>query len=312
MLNLKIMKMKITVKKKALYDELYSSVISDLKFKRLMVEFIFGILLAISLSTWMFYSSLNIHLLLNYSPIFLLITTFFVLWLSGKTISSITEKNIQKNLIKLLNDEEKIVEARIENIEKDIVLLNKEIVSAENKKKLLAEIKKDLFDHSSLRIVHSQKIFSILILTVILLSACHSEPENKNLSNDDAFSLEVQKKFMAVKVLKVHHDNAVDAFGNPILENQWYVVSNVTKSFFLISWTSRMGSFDFDQRHHVFFPELELNFERTRMAATNIQCLGAAVEVDVLLLGPNKRLVLLNSMELDGRIKVAICYNCSN
>lgn len=144
-----------------------------------------------------------------------------------------------------------------------------------------------------------------LFLIGIVLSACNSAPENEVSNEKYELQDELQKKFMAVRVIKVYSKNAIDAFGNQILEDRWYGVSNRTKSFFPISWVHPMGSFNFDSRHDLFYPDLKTQLEKTRVIAFNSLCTGTPVDVEVLLLG-SKNLIFLNSMESSGEIKVRI------
>lgn len=149
------------------------------------------------------------------------------------------------------------------------------------------------------------KNFLCFLMIGIILSACNSVPEHKVSNEKYVFQDEIQKKFMAVKVIKIHSKKAIDAFGDPIMEGKWYGVVNSTKSFFPISWVHSMGSFNFDSRHETFYPDLTIQLEKVRMLAPNATSAGAPVDVEVLLLGP-KNLIFLNSMEPDGDIKVKI------
>lgn len=150
-----------------------------------------------------------------------------------------------------------------------------------------------------------KKLFYLFFAIGIVLSACNSMPENEVSNEKYELQDELQKKFMAVKVIKVYSKNAIDGFGNPILEDRWYGISNRTKSFFPISWAYSMGSFDFDSRHDLFYPDLKIHLEKTRVVAFNSLSTGTPVDVEILLLG-SKNLIFLNSMESSGEIKVRI------
>jgi hypothetical protein len=139
-----------------------------------------------------------------------------------------------------------------------------------------------------------------------LLFSCDSA--KKDVYSDQEYSLrgEAQKRFMAIKVVELIDDYAVDAFGSPIQEGQWYGVVNATKNFFLISWTDGHRSFNFDTRYETFYPDLKIKKDKAIIFAANTaSCLGSAVDVDVLLLGP-KELIFMNSMDPSGRIEVRI------
>lgn len=153
-----------------------------------------------------------------------------------------------------------------------------------------------------------KKIIYFFFLASVLLFACNRSTESVSLDAQYELEDETQKHAMAVKVVRKRGKTAIDAFGNPIMEGRWYGVVNSTKAFFPISWAHSMGSFNFDSRHEVFYPHLIIKLEKARILASNALhgAGGSPVDVEILLLGPNKKIIFLNEMEISGEIKVKI------
>lgn len=144
-----------------------------------------------------------------------------------------------------------------------------------------------------------------IFITLFLMSACTQDKAPAEKA-DFSRKAEIEKDVMAVQIIEVVDHKAIDAFGRPLIEGQWYAIVNANKNAFPISWTANGASFNFDDdRAALFFPRIKMEKELARISVTSGECFGAAVDVDMLLLG-NHHLILLNGMESDGNIKATI------
>jgi len=121
--------------------ELYNKAKSDLKTKRLIVELIAGIPVAVVLCSWMFYSKLEIFFVLNYSPLFALVLLWLYLGWNQKTFTKIAQSKIEKRFGELLISTEKECISFIEDREADIQLAEEDIKLCQHELELLKEIK---------------------------------------------------------------------------------------------------------------------------------------------------------------------------
>ncbi|NCN22454.1 hypothetical protein GW758_04275 [Candidatus Falkowbacteria bacterium] len=121
--------------------ELYNKAKADLKTKRLIVELIAGIPIAVMLSAWMFYSKLEIFFVLNYFPLFVLIFLWLYLGWNQKTFTKISQSKIEKRVGELLISTEKELTDFIEDREADIELAEEDIWLCKHELELLKEIK---------------------------------------------------------------------------------------------------------------------------------------------------------------------------
>lgn len=152
-----------------------------------------------------------------------------------------------------------------------------------------------------------KKVFFFIFLTGIFLFSCNYKNLDNNLDfSDDYFKnynnvyiqSELQKKFMAVKVLEICSENAIDVFGNPLIEGNWYGVCNLNHSFFPIIWKDEKCSFIFTNLTYSYFYDELITKERTLISASNGMTLGVPVYVEILILGPNIKVVLTNLISL--------------
>lgn len=121
--------------------ELYDKAKADLKTKRLIVELIAGIPVAIALCSWMFYSRLEILFVLNYSPLFVLVLLWLYLGWNQKTFTKIAQSKIEKRFGELLISTEKELLSFIDDREADIQLAGEEIKLFQHELELLKIIK---------------------------------------------------------------------------------------------------------------------------------------------------------------------------
>jgi len=120
--------------------ELYNKAKSDLKTKRLIIELVALIPVAVALC-WVLYSKLGIFSPLNYSPLFVLILLWLYLGLDQKTFTKIAQNKIQKRFEELLISTEKELISFIDDREADIQLAEEDIKLCQHELELLKEIK---------------------------------------------------------------------------------------------------------------------------------------------------------------------------
>jgi hypothetical protein len=130
-------------------------------------------------------------------------------------------------------------------------------------------------------------VFGTIILFIgarVYVLQMNENEKIDNSNNTETIELERSKDFSVIKIIKIVHPTAVDAFGDSLREGEWYVQSNVTRSVFPINTKST---------NYTKLDWLMNNGQKelARIQITNGTALGAHVDVELLLLG-NQRVVL--------------------
>lgn len=129
----------------------------------------------------------------------------------------------------------------------------------------------------------------IIFLDVFESTTRQKTDNNKNKIETETIDFERSKDFSVIKVVNIVDTLlAVDAFGNKLKCNEWYVQSNITRVVFPINTKST---------NYTNLDWLMSNGKKelARVKITNGEPLGAYVDAEILLLG-DKRLVL-NDLE---------------
>jgi hypothetical protein len=112
---------------------------------------------------------------------------------------------------------------------------------------------------------------------------------NKGNIETETIEFERSKDFSVIKVIHIVDTLlAVDAFGNKLKHNEWYVQSNITRAVFPINTKST---------NYTNLDWLMSNGKKeiARVKITNGEPLGAYVDAEILLLGD--KVLVLNDLE---------------
>jgi hypothetical protein len=144
-------------------------------------------------------------------------------------------------------------------------------------------------------------LWTVLILMLLFLSVhelmnIFEKDSHQNNGQDkietETIEFELSKDFSVIKVIDIIDiiDTmlAVDAFGNKLKLNEWYVRSNITRVVFPINTKST---------NYTKLDWLMANGKKelTRMTITNGRPFGIYVDAEILLLGD--KVLVLNDME---------------
>jgi len=113
---------------------------------------------------------------------------------------------------------------------------------------------------------------------VIMLKFNHSSNNSEPKVEAQTIRNELEKNFSVIKIVNIVGAKAVDAFGEKLKVNEWYVQSNITLSVFRINTKST---------NYTRLSQLMANGEKatTRIKTTNGDPMGAYVDAEILLLG---------------------------
>ncbi len=135
--------------KEKFYAELYERAKSNASISRLLVELLIGLPVAIGLCALLFYSfGLNVSFI-TYSPLYLLFVIFFLLGLTGQSVTRVSEKKIMKNLDKLIKQKEQYYPQAVEEAKKEIRSAENRWRDLDHEKYLLEKIVLDRFDYAN-------------------------------------------------------------------------------------------------------------------------------------------------------------------
>ncbi len=112
---------------------------------------------------------------------------------------------------------------------------------------------------------------------------------NKGNIETETIEFERSKDFSVIKVIHIVDTLlAVDAFGNKLKHNEWYVQSNITRAVFPINTKST---------NYTSLDWLMSNGKKeiARVKITNGEPLGAYVDAEILLLGD--KILVLNDLQ---------------
>jgi len=141
------------------------------------------------------------------------------------------------------------------------------------------------------RIFRIAMVIFVLFLAIwiyVIQNKTHQSANNNINQNTETIEFERLKDFSVIKIIKIVHPTAVDAFGDSLREGEWYVQSNVTRSVFPINTKST---------NYTKLDWLMNNGQKeiARIQITTGTALGAYVDAELLILG-NQR-VVLNDLE---------------
>jgi len=129
----------------------------------------------------------------------------------------------------------------------------------------------------------------IIFLDVFESTARQKTDNNKSKIETETIEFERSKDFSVIKVINIVDTLlAVDAFGNKLKHNEWYVQSNITRVVFPINTKST---------NYTNLDWLMSNSKKelARVKITNGEPLGAYVDAEILLLG--EKILVLNDLE---------------
>lgn len=126
--------------KEEFISELYSETKSNLKFKRLIIEFLFIVPITVAISALMFCYFLNIFFI--FLPLFL-VPLFLYLGIKGKTLTPISGEKIEKEILGVLVLKEKKLSKAIRDTQEKIKLAKNNLERFEHEKMLIEKIKKN-------------------------------------------------------------------------------------------------------------------------------------------------------------------------
>jgi len=135
--------------KEEFYAELWNRAKSNARISRLLVELLVGAPIAIGLCALLFYKfGLNVSFI-TYFPLYLLFVIFFLLGLTGQSVTKVSEKKIMKNLDKLIKQKEQYYTQAVDEANKEIGRAQERWRDLDHENYLLKKIILDRFDYAN-------------------------------------------------------------------------------------------------------------------------------------------------------------------
>ena len=141
-------------------------------------------------------------------------------------------------------------------------------------------------------------VFTLFVFLVVITAPACKDSTKKVFCKESSIGCEFQKQFTAIKILKLRkHDVNIDALGNPLVVNRWYVRLNATRVLLPVEHINYSGfppcNTGIDELNSLGSP---LSLSNVKKAKREIQInngfpLGALVEAEILLTGKNELIV---------------------